>query len=89
MQEDHEKLKRESGNLNNLKAQNDNFNSQLRDLNLALEQANMDNNSMAEDLERQKTLYSELKKMRGKEEEMEVMQQYEEVKYRLIELLEL
>ena len=40
-----------------------------------------DNERLGEDLDRQQTLFNELKKMRGKEEEMDMLQQMEKVPF--------
>lgn len=85
MTEDIERLKKDPsgmgmGGIAN-KAESDSVNMRLQGLNSALDSAQMENRRLTEDLTRQQTLYAELKKMRGKGEEMDLLQQYQEVRH--------
>ncbi len=86
MKEESEALKLES--VDTLRAQqNSSLHEHVRELEVKLEETASEKERLVEDLERQRTLYSELKKMRGRGEELEYIQACQQVREMLITIV--
>lgn len=72
-------MKHQNSDVMNIKEENDLLVQKIETLQNELDGAIVESGKLFEDLERQQILYNELKKMRGRGEEMDLIQRLERV----------
>ena len=73
-------MKEQNSHVSDMKKENEDLISKLNALTKDFNTANDENKQLLDDLSRQQTLYNELKKMRGRGEEMDMIQDAQQVK---------
>ena len=76
-------LKNQTSNVQGIKEENIALLERLESLQIESESYLRENEKISDELHRQQTLYGELKKMRGRGEEMDLLQQLEKVSFYL------
>ena len=82
MEEDSEKMRRESQNASHLQKESEAAAQKIDYLSHELQTVQVENQRLGDDLQRQQKLFNELKKMRGRGEEMDLLQESQEVRPR-------
>ena len=77
-------MKEQNSHVSDMKKENEDMITKLNALTKDFNTANDENKQLLDELSRQQTLYNELKKMRGRGEEMDMIQDAQHVRFQKI-----